>query len=71
MRDPARIEKILEVVRGVWERYPDLRLGQLIGNAADIRNVDSYYIEDDDLEDELWGMIVQDEVTKHRMEKKP
>jgi len=34
MRDPARIDQILELVRQVWIRSPDLRLGQLIVNAV-------------------------------------
>jgi hypothetical protein len=33
VRDPARIDRILESVRQVWTKYPDLRLGQLIVNA--------------------------------------
>jgi hypothetical protein len=33
MRDPARIDRILEAVRQVWVKDPDLRLGQLIVNA--------------------------------------
>jgi len=33
MRDPARIPRILEAIWKVWERDPDLRLGQLIVNA--------------------------------------
>ncbi len=34
MRDPARIEQILDLLREVWARSPDLRLGQLIVNAV-------------------------------------
>ena len=34
MRDPARIDPMLELVRQVWMRSPDLRLGQLIVNAV-------------------------------------
>lgn len=34
MRDPARIDEILELLREVWTRSPDLRLGQLIVNAV-------------------------------------
>ncbi len=34
MRDPERIDQVLAVVREVWHRYPDLRLGQLIVNAV-------------------------------------
>ncbi len=30
MRDPKRIPEVLESIRQVWERHPDLRLGQLI-----------------------------------------
>jgi hypothetical protein len=33
MRDPARIPRILEAIWKVWERDPDLRLGQLLVNA--------------------------------------
>lgn len=36
MRDPARIEEVLELLREVWTLEPDLRLGQLIYNAARI-----------------------------------
>lgn len=34
MRDPNRIPEILETVKTLWEANPDLRLGQLIINAA-------------------------------------
>ena len=34
MRDPARIDQILDLLREVWARSPDLRLGQLIVNAV-------------------------------------
>lgn len=33
MRDPARIDRIIEKLRGVWKAQPDLRLGQLLVNA--------------------------------------
>jgi uncharacterized protein YihD (DUF1040 family) len=49
MRDPARIEKMLGTLRKVWERNPDLRLGQLIETAwhsAD-GDADLFYMEDD------------------------
>lgn len=32
MRDINRIPKILDRLQVIWERYPDMRLGQLIGN---------------------------------------
>jgi hypothetical protein len=34
MRDPARIDQELELVRRVWMRSPDLRVGQLIVTAV-------------------------------------
>jgi len=30
MRDPSRIEAVLDALRTVWTEQPDLRLGQLI-----------------------------------------
>ena len=52
MRDINRIEPILELVRELWKACPDLRLGQLIQNAAVIsgwKTNDVFYIEDDQL----------------------
>lgn len=37
MRDPARIDPMLDLLRQVWMRSPDLRLGQLIVNAVAAR----------------------------------
>jgi len=33
VRDPARIDRIGEMLRDVWKANPDLRLGQLLVNA--------------------------------------
>lgn len=33
-RDPARIDIVLEEIRSYWHRNPDLRLAQIVGNAA-------------------------------------
>jgi uncharacterized protein YihD (DUF1040 family) len=55
MRDPNRIDVILNRVRLVWKRYPDLRLAQIIVNAAKMTEYQDgsqsriFYIEDDDL----------------------
>lgn len=35
MRDPNRIPRILAAIQATWEKYPNLRLGQLIANALD------------------------------------
>lgn len=47
MRDPKRIEKILADIKTIWEKYPDMRLGQLIGNVLEGPSL--YYVEDDSL----------------------
>ena len=47
MRDPKRIPKILKEIEKIWEKCPDMRLGQLIANVLDSPNL--YYTEDDDL----------------------
>lgn len=53
MRDPARIDEVLELLRAVWTLQPDLRLGQLVYNAARIRDPelnDVFSIEDSSLQ---------------------
>ncbi len=51
MRDPARIPRILELVRQYWEKSPDLRLGQLMQQMAN--PPDLWILEDDLLEQRL------------------
>ncbi len=49
MRDPKRIPKILERLQKIWEKNPDMRLGQLIENVfpnTDYDYISSYYLED-------------------------
>jgi hypothetical protein len=46
-RDARRIGLMLSALEHYWRRYPDLRLGQIVGNFS--RGTDPYYIEDDDL----------------------
>ena len=47
MRDPKRIDVILMALSNIWHKYPDMRLGQLIGNV--LEGVGLYYVEDDGL----------------------
>lgn len=47
MRNPNRIDRILNEIRLIWKQYPDLRLGQLILNV--IEDPALYYIEDEEL----------------------
>ena len=54
MRDPARVDTILEFLRHIWKKNPDLRLGQLILNCVKDSNEmqlhdDLYYLEDEEL----------------------
>lgn len=54
MRDPNRINRIIEKLRTTWIHSPDQRLGQLVMNAialAKDKSVnDIFYIEDEDTE---------------------
>ena len=52
MRDPARIPRLLDAIRKVWEAHPDLRLGQLlVGAIRPSRPCPQvFYFEDDELE---------------------
>lgn len=62
MRDPKRIEKILQLIRCYWLAHPDLRLGQLVVNCC-LPGADVFYVEDNVLEktliDELERMSMQ------------
>jgi len=60
MRDPSRIYRIASYLTEVWRRNPDLRLAQLISNAASEvgwENPDTFHLEDDKLEEGLMAMI--------------
>lgn len=48
MRDKKRIPDILARLEKVWEKYPDLRLGQLIVNVVDDASL-LYMLEDNEL----------------------
>jgi hypothetical protein len=45
--DPARIDGLLLAVSAAWRANPDLRLGQLVVNAAG--DSDPFYVEDEEL----------------------
>jgi uncharacterized protein YihD (DUF1040 family) len=49
-RDPARIDAIIERLRVVWKRHPDLRLGQMVANGAKFGpDIPVHLIEDEPL----------------------
>lgn len=47
MRDINRIDLILDRLKTLWKKYPDLRLGQLILNV--LQDPVLYYVEDEEL----------------------
>lgn len=55
MRDPKRIDSVLQMLRTVWEQQPDLRLGQLLVIAARPKEPcpEVFYMEDEALMREL------------------
>ena len=60
MRDPARIERVLRLLKLAWSSQPDLRLCQLLMNATDRdRGDDMYYVEDDTVENSLKDQVVR------------
>ncbi len=48
-RDPDRRERILKLIKDIWDLDPDLRLCQIVGNQFDAY-FDYYYVEDEDFE---------------------
>jgi hypothetical protein len=53
-RDPARIDRMCELLRQLWQRHPDQRMGQLIGNLLTVmQDPGIAHIEDARLERKL------------------
>lgn len=51
MRDPQRIKPLIVKIFAIWEKNPDFRLMQLLGNCFPAG--DHYYREDEDLDKAL------------------
>lgn len=47
MRDPDRIDRIVEKLRLHWHQVPDQRLGQMVSNLLGTGPQDLFYPEDD------------------------
>jgi len=61
-RNPKRISKVLDLIEEYWEENPDLRLGQIIANAAHVMGTEVYNIDEYNLLrgiDKLWEMSVK------------
>ena len=63
MRNPKRIEPLLNLIKKIWEKQPDLRLTQLLSNAAlssgEWSDNDLYHLEDDKLYKALMLYLVR------------
>ena len=55
MRNEQRIDRILKLIGKIWKKYPDLRLGQMLGNYTSLgsKKTNIHEIEDDEIEREL------------------
>lgn len=67
MRNPDRIDRMTELLRQTWHKYPDMRLGQLVTNApyfdAEGNNtghsIPAFLVEDGRMEEGLMGLLVR------------
>ena len=57
MRNPERIDRIIEKLREAWKIVPDWRLGQLVSNLQGPGVQDVFFLEDDS-EDESWENLL-------------
>ena len=63
MRDPSRIDDILVLLKALWHRHPDQRLGQLLENyvfghhlermKGTVQDGCIFYLEDDEVLEKL------------------
>ena len=54
MRNPKRISRILNLIKEIWENYPDQRFGQLLINLGLFPDSPgNWQIEDDKIETHL------------------
>lgn len=57
MRDPKRIRKILSKLEELWNKYPDMRFGQLLINFVYLHEKAIWFEEDDKLLEKIEEMI--------------
>lgn len=66
MRDPIRIQRILNKLAAAWQAMPDLRLGQLVSHATNpcLKEYDGLWLmEDDEFERKLDEWLVERGIT--------
>lgn len=74
MRNPDRIDPIIDLLRAAWHASPDLRLGQLISNAhalAPFSANDLFYAEDVPLAEGIQRVLVRGQIQQKLAEDKP
>jgi uncharacterized protein YihD (DUF1040 family) len=59
MRDPNRIDRIIDKLRRYWREHPDLRLGQIVVNMNKTLS-DPFHVEDDVLERAIDRALTKD-----------
>ena len=65
MRDPNRIDTVIEAVKEEWRQVPDWRLGQLIVNISRAAGkMDPFFLEDDMLMNIIKGEANQTDQTE-------
>ena len=59
MRDPQRIDRMVDLLREAWQLFPDQRLTQLVINVADTKHNCGpvFYFEDTDMEKKLEAFV--------------
>ena len=64
MRDPKRIEKVLDGIREVWTANPDLRFFQLVEmlkwRIKSEPDFDAFHLEDEELIAKAFGTEIKD-----------
>lgn len=53
MRDPARIQRIIDKLHAAWLKQEDTRLTQLISNLHRDKRYSLFYVDDDETEKAL------------------
>ena len=62
MRDPRRIDNLLNIIRVYWKKNPNMRLSQILSIAAykaQWINKDLFYLEDNKLFEGLTKLMVE------------
>ena len=57
MRNPERIPRIIELLGQLWDKFPDMRLGQLLSNFVFGLHTDIWFQDDDKNEARLVDAI--------------